>query len=241
MAVKCGKGHGYHETSKDVFRCYNGETVDVLDMGVTPSGEDGATKKQISYGESLLLQHDLKTAKSLAAHGKREISALITILRSTHPGQVSAKDKETFGLIAPTTDGESLAEGKPRDYTDPKALVARRAERFDTESLDEGMYEREVDGVMTVFKIQVAHHGSGRKYAKRLEIYGPTEFSRQQTTAKFVMAPGAISQLRAEHKMSLERAQEYGALYGFCCCCSRILTDETSIENGIGPICAQKF
>ena len=40
--------------------------------------------------------------------------------------------------------------------------------------------------------------------------------------------------------MTLEEAKEFGKLYGICCRCAAILTDENSIREGIGPICAQK-
>ena len=39
----------------------------------------------------------------------------------------------------------------------------------------------------------------------------------------------------------LAAAVKYGRLSGRCCSCGRDLTNEGSIEAGIGPICAQKF
>jgi hypothetical protein len=41
--------------------------------------------------------------------------------------------------------------------------------------------------------------------------------------------------------MSLEDGKKYGKLYGVCCVCGRVLTDENSIQAGIGPVCANKF
>lgn len=88
----------------------------------------------------------------------------------------------------------------------------------------EGMYR--VGDV--VYKVQAAIHGSGRLYAKRL--HGQS----------FVYEKGAIYRLKPENKMTLEDAKEWGLLYGTCCVCGRTLTDETSIANGIGPVCAGK-
>jgi len=34
---------------------------------------------------------------------------------------------------------------------------------------------------------------------------------------------------------------KYGKLAGRCCSCGRELTDDDSIEAGIGPVCARKF
>ena len=39
----------------------------------------------------------------------------------------------------------------------------------------------------------------------------------------------------------LQSAMKYGKLSGRCCSCGRELTNDGSIEAGIGPICAQKF
>lgn len=111
---------------------------------------------------------------------------------------------------------------KMADAPRPTAPAVTRTSRVE---LADGMYLK--DGV--VYKIQHAVHGSGRQYAKQLD--GNT----------FTYAQGAITRLTAEDKMTLEQAKEYGALYGTCCVCGRTLTDEKSIEAGIGPICAGKF
>jgi hypothetical protein len=95
-----------------------------------------------------------------------------------------------------------------------------------------GMYKK--DGV--IYKVQLAVHGSGNLYAKKLvpgNAYGDK--------ASFTYVPGAISKLTADDKLSLEEAKEFGALYGSCCVCGRTLTDENSIAAGIGPVCATKF
>ena len=67
-----------------------------------------------------------------------------------------------------------------------------------------------------IFKVQRAVHGSGHLYAKRLvpgEGYG--------SKARFVYAPGALKNLNESTLMTL--------------------TNEESIEAGIGPICAGKW
>lgn len=89
----------------------------------------------------------------------------------------------------------------------------------------EGMYLK--DG--RIFKVQRAVHGSGHLYAKEL------------VDGSFVYAGGMFRQLDSSHAMTLEQAKEYGALYGVCCACARTLTDEASIEAGIGPVCAKRF
>lgn len=90
--------------------------------------------------------------------------------------------------------------------------------------VDEGMYLKDDK----VYKVQRAVHGSGHLYAKVLNGHS------------FTYESGALSTLRPEHKMTLAQAKEYGALYGTCCVCGRTLTNEVSIRDGIGPICAGK-
>lgn len=99
------------------------------------------------------------------------------------------------------------------------------APKVTAEPVTEGMY-RIADG--TVFKVQKAVHGSGNLYAKRLTEDG------------FEYAPGAIRRLTLADKMTLDEAKAWGVLYGTCCVCGRTLTDETSIAQGIGPVCAGK-
>lgn len=59
--------------------------------------------------------------------------------------------------------------------------------------------------------------------------------------ALITYAGGMIRKLNSSHRMTLEQAKEYGALYGVCCRCAAPLTDEKSIAAGIGPVCATKF
>jgi hypothetical protein len=90
---------------------------------------------------------------------------------------------------------------------------------------EEGMYKLG----NRIFKVQRAIHGSGHLYAKELVSGG------------FTYAGGMIRKLNSSHRMTLEQAKEYGALYGVCCRCAAPLTDEKSIAAGIGPVCATKF
>lgn len=83
-----------------------------------------------------------------------------------------------------------------------------------------------VDG--TYYKVQVAVHGSGHKYAKVWD----------EGTEHWDYAPGAIRRLSSETVVSATEAARFGQLYGRCCFCSRQLTDERSVAVGYGPDCA---
>ena len=91
-----------------------------------------------------------------------------------------------------------------------------------------------------VHKVQRAVHGSGRMYAKMLNL----------ETGEWERARGAASLATAENRLTPERAMEIAkecqsnpewALYGHCFICGRTLTDEESISAGIGPICIGKL
>lgn len=84
-----------------------------------------------------------------------------------------------------------------------------------------------------IFKVQVAVHGSGNLYAK--------ELIEDTNGWRFEYSSGSVGYLTEKTLMSLEDAKAFGSLYGVCCMCGRILTNESSIADGIGPICAGKF
>lgn len=81
------------------------------------------------------------------------------------------------------------------------------------------------------YKVVQAKNGSGNLYAKALQ---------QDTEGDwhFNYAAGAIRRLSSETLMTSEDAARFGHLYGMCVNCARVLTDETSIAHGYGPVCA---
>ncbi len=80
-----------------------------------------------------------------------------------------------------------------------------------------------------VYKVQTSPN-SGYNFAKVLNNHGQFEYAK-----------GALKTISAADKLTLEDAKQYGRIHGTCIICSRTLTDETSIANGIGPICEAKY
>ena len=82
-----------------------------------------------------------------------------------------------------------------------------------------------------VYKVVLSN--SGYPYAKKLD----------QETGDWEYVRGGMAILRKDYTepLSLEKAKELGQLYGICQRCGATLTNEESIANGIGPICAGKF
>lgn len=99
----------------------------------------------------------------------------------------------------------------------------------------DGIY-RDDDGI--IWKVQVAVHGSGQLYAKRLYV---TQDPDGKRVGHFEYVAGAIHRLRADQRVSLDEARKYGALYGVCIACGATLTDETSIAAGLGPVCGKRY
>lgn len=95
-------------------------------------------------------------------------------------------------------------------------------------AVTEGWYD--LDG--TVYKVQRAVNGSGNLYAKVLVIEG--------TSGTWQYEPGAMRKLAGATRLTVEAAAAYGKLYGVCMACGRTLTDEVSIEQGIGPVCSKR-
>ena len=58
-------------------------------------------------------------------------------------------------------------------------------------------------------------------------------------TGKFEYERGLIYNLG--ERMSLEQAREWGARLGRCAICGKQLTDNRSVDDGIGPVCIKKL
>lgn len=99
----------------------------------------------------------------------------------------------------------------------------------------------------TYYKVQVAVHGSGKPYAKVLQMEEPDCGGCAngepcgagcKWTVRWEYAPGAIKSLRVGDRLTAEQAREFGSIYGQCVFCSKPLTDERSIFAGYGEKCA---
>jgi hypothetical protein len=123
----------------------------------------------------------------------------------------------------------------------PRASYAAK-KNANVKITSDGMYR--MDGV--VYKVQVAVHGSGYLYAKRLVIDTEAVTDENGKIVKsgsghFERDPQAILKLRDEHRLTVADAKAFGDLYGMCVRCAATLTDEESIGRGMGPVCAGKI
>lgn len=97
------------------------------------------------------------------------------------------------------------------------------------EELADGTYILDGD----IYKVRHAVHGSGRQYASLL--VPPAAEGEDATWEYKGQAP--LRLLTAEHLLTPELAKKYGALYGVCVRCGRVLTREDSIDRMMGSTC----
>jgi len=76
----------------------------------------------------------------------------------------------------------------------------------------------------------------GRLYTSILQEAAPGEPAAFRSKGSLWV----LAKLTPAHRMTREQAAAYGSLYGRCACCGRLLTDDLSIERGIGPVCWDK-
>lgn len=166
---------------------------------------------------------DLRTPR------QRELmTSLVSQLRNLDADLADQAEQYEARMAGKWTPGK---DGNASTWID--RMIAKITElRRTAPEIEDGMYI--LNGV--IYKVQHAVHGSGRQYAKRLV---PPD--NQGERAEFIYAPGTVGWLRPEHRMTREQAREFGALYGTCVRCGRVLTREDSIERMMGRICADKI
>jgi hypothetical protein len=262
MAIRCGNCGGQHSTVAEVRNCYDGDSTGHVELnldeeqrfagqqaapevGQWSHGVREATPKQKDYAQVLIESREIpeesrqriaRVAKHLVeGHfvGFSQISSLITELQ-----QLPYARKANGGISRSATVTNTSASGRVEA---------------------DGMFRNPKTG--EVYKVQYALHGSGRLYAKRLEMHGDLEdssgefipvrltdirqasdpeYKQIEWKVKFKFVRGLIYRINPEWRMTREEAKEFGVLYGTCIRCGAPLTREDSIERGMGYTCATK-
>ncbi len=89
-----------------------------------------------------------------------------------------------------------------------------------------------------IYKVKISK-SSGKPYAEKLCRDGSGDDGPADVW--FEYAPGAVRSIKPEHRMTMDQAATFGAMFGSCCVCGRTLTNAKSIEAGIGPVCAGRL
>lgn len=205
----------------------------VYDDGEIPPGP---TRAQVDFFRSLVARKaSTLTAVGLAESGlwsRSGLSDAITALKgladlpaaprtNQYRSPCSQCDRQVEAGTGYLTGGPGAWVTTHRAPCPP--AVTAPVEAAPVEDPPEGVHT--LDG--KVWKVQEARTTGGRRYLKTLTDGGWVYLGRR--------AP--FFDLSPETLISIDEAAEYGHLYGVCVVCGRDLTDEHSIERGIGPVC----
>jgi len=144
-------------------------------------------------------------------------STFIQSLRSqVEAGRTLSEKQHAAAERAMAPQGVSAVDGKPNP----------------TQAVTDGWYKVGDD----IWKVQKARTGD-HLYAKRLDP------DTDESEDRWVYTPGGLGIIARSGavRLTIEEAAAFGHLYGVCCFCGRTLTDETSIAEGIGPVCAARL
>ena len=178
-----------------------------------------ATDRQMAYINSLL--SEIKNSADDRIHAAWEI---VTYAITDETARFGGLTMERVTPIL-TMLKEAVAEQRAAAPVQHAARPVTSAPVQTT--VTEGMYE--LDGA--VYRVILSK--ANRLYASLLV---PSE-----GRGSFEYAPGVINRLRAEHRMTLERASQLSVQYHFCVRCGRELTRESSIAQAMGDVCASKI
>jgi hypothetical protein len=224
------------------------------------------TDKQVRYIKSLVAQRvhpagpefaqmlqDLESSALNLKAATRMIDALLEMPSRPNTPKPAGASQKQFDFIksllaskqtTPEIDARvqtfreaamagTMTSSQASGLIDTLKVLPRKAEP-EQAPLEAGMYRSGT----TIYKVYCTVHGSRRMCAKELVLDEVAE--GEAPTAHFEYRGLATRFVKADQRLSLEQAKEFGVIYGVCCKCGTTLTDENSIANGIGPVCGGK-
>jgi hypothetical protein len=237
MATICGNCQKVHATAADVKQCYIDAGAITGGAPPEPGNERGwfpsrparSATRGVSGERVPISSEQLKEGLYRSPDG------------TEYRVKISGKTRLPYATVLDRETGKfEYAPGRIREIR-AEWFVSKDAKGFT--DADAGMYRHPETG--EILKVYKAVHGSGNMVAKRLLIEREPERDGDTITVPAVinwLYLGLASRfVRGHVKMLLDEAVKFGRIYGVCCRCGRTLTDETSIENGIGPVCIQYF
>lgn len=232
MRAEASMGQSDADVASD--RLAHGEAF----LGLTPESAapatrtlDGppATAKQVIYLRSLLEQRECDAAR------KQDLVDRIE-------GYTLTKREASFAINT-LLSSKRISALAPAASPGVKQTVKGQIEQ-------DGIYRNPQTG--EIFKVQWNRaNGSGRHlYAKQATlVFGDrqfdaiplnSDFNSKGGQVTFDYRPGLLNRIKPEWRMTFEEAKTFGALYGNCVRCGRDLTNEESVEKGIGPVCGKR-
>jgi hypothetical protein len=149
---------------------------------------------------------------------------------------------EQYGSL--TVNQKAAVDKMHSKYLVKQAEKARApSSGVDLTDIPAGLYA--VPNGETRLKIAIRKPGKRSKWHGSIFVDDGAEYGNRRNYGR--QMPGKeyegkiVEQLKAIAADPLEAMKAYGRLVGQCGACGRKLEDETSIEMGIGPVCAKKF
>ena len=176
-----------------------------------------------------------QTSTTFVPATERQMAFIADLLRAIDPDNAAEDMLAIEQADSPLTKAGASREIErligERDRVRKVAKAERQqAQREATPAqaeISEGFYK---SGDGNIYQVTQARHGS-HFLAKVLD----------RETGKFEYAGAAKRFVKADQRMTLEEAKEYGKQTGNCLVCGRRLTAEASVEAGVGPVCAGRF
>lgn len=189
------------------------------------SGDLPATERQFAFIRTLIAERDISPELEEKIEQTRDWWREGTFNRITASHLIddlmhAPRHLSHPGPGAAPTDPEDSAEAFER------AEASRIAEASKPEANTVHMY------LGKVYRVRESQRGY--LYAEELigEPNGRTGWHYSR---------GTIGQLSTETKITSEQAAQYGQAFGICAICGRTLTNPTSVELGIGPVCRTRI
>lgn len=198
-----------------------------------------------SFGLILDLRSDRRWGTKHMRLSERQVDAVLASRDRDAARDIERELWQDDVYIHQTQEANDAPDDPRPETTEAPRLEAQRAPgQGPRRDVPDGWYV--VDG--EPWKVQWNREHT-RKYAKRL-VVDPhrggegedRDAGHHPAAGSWQYVPGGLGIVAARGEpMTLEVAQGYGKLYGVCAICGATLTDETSIADGIGPICKGKI
>lgn len=212
----------------------------VTDDVTLPATLDNISKTAASALIDKLIDRPIKAGVPVKLASEKQINFLRKLIDEKAWELAGGED---YAPIVNVQTGEPVsAKSAGEAITWLLTLARKPVETTTTVDLESGIYLH--DG--QVFKVYT-NQARTRMLAKLLVLpEGWVDLSRNEREAsdsqpQWIYQGVASRFVKADEKMTLEQAKEFGAIYGVCSNCGRLLTNEDSIEAGLGPICRNKF
>lgn len=236
-----GSGEFLSYTGRYVGRCFKCKGKGKRFFKTSPESRQKAKTRAVAK-KTLIAQAKVSAYEEWKAANKELVEYMLEVSGwNSFAAQMIVKAQE-FGSLTPNQFA-AAEKMYAKHVAKNDDRIAQEANGIDLSDLPGGTYA--VPGSDTRLKIAIRRPGKNSRWHGYIFVddgaeYGNrNNYGRQAPDSKYVGK--CEEQLTAILKDPLAAMKAYGRLVGVCGACGRLLEDEESVANGIGPICANKF